>query len=186
MQSTDHNDCRRREWSAGAALATISLLSSFQIATAQESSDSIEGEEQCIFDQDEQHAKYLELERQYSGSRYVEEEYALRIPQNGDLVTLKRGGCVHFGVSIEFRTPKTTKFEDKAVFFAKVLDLVTEFDQALIDRTKLEESIRDENWLESNLGGDIYYSLTYPDVSAFEIFRKHDKQHTTIGVSFYY
>ena len=36
------------------------------------------------------------------------------------------------------------------------------------------------------VGSDIHYSLAYPDVSAFEIFRRHDQEHTTIGVSFYY
>ena len=143
-------------------------------------------EEQCIFDQEEQQQAYIELEKQYEGSEYVEEKYALLIPWEGELITLKRGGCVHFGVSIELQTIKTDQFDDVEVFFAKILELVTEFDQGLIDRENLEQAIRDENWHENHMGSEIYYSLAYPDVSAFEIFRKHDKQHTTIGVSFYY
>ena len=143
-------------------------------------------QEQCIFDQDEQKQTYLELEKQYEGSEYVEERYALLIPWNGGLVTLRRGGCVHFGVMIELQTNKTDHFEDAEVFFSKILELVTEFDQGLIDKVKLAQSIRNENWQKNRLDSDVYYSLAYPDVSAFEIFRKHDKQHTTIGVSFYY
>ena len=161
----------------------ILLLISFSALVFASQSDD---EEQCIFDQDEQKKAYLELEKQYEGSEYVEEKYALLIPWKGDLITLKRGGCVHFGVSIELQTIKTDQFEDAGVFFSKILELVTEFDQGLIDREKLGQSIQDENWHENRLGNDIHYSLAYPDVSAFEIFRRHDREHTIIGVSFYY
>jgi len=161
----------------------ILLLISFSALVFASQSDD---DEQCIFDQDEQKQAYLELEKKYEGSEYVEEKYALLIPWKGDLITLKRGGCVHFGVSIELQSIKTDQFEDVEVFFSKILELVTEFDQGLIDREKLERSIQDENWHENRLGSDIHYSLAYPDVSAFEIFRRHDQENTTIGISFYY
>ncbi len=165
----------------------ILLLLSFSApAFAAQSENDAANEEHCIFDQDEQRKAYLELEKQYEGSEYVEEKYALLIPWQEDLITLKRGGCVHFGVSIELQTIKTDQFEDVGVFFSKILELVTEFDQGLIDREKLEQSIQDENWHENRLGSDMHYSLAYPDVSSFEIFRRHDQEHTTIGVSFYY
>ena len=172
---------------AEAFIIVVSILLSLSaLALAAQSENDVANEEQCIFDQDEQKLAYLELEKQYEGSEYVEEKYALLIPWKEDLITLKRGGCVHFGVSIELRTIRTDQFEDVGVFFSKILELVTEFDQGLIDRAKLEQSIQDENWQEILLGGDIHYSLAYPDVSAFEIFRRHDQEHTTIGVSFYY
>lgn len=184
MQSIDRKRVHHNPWPPGAVLAFVFLLSTLQISTAQDSPDL--DEEQCIFDQEEQKQVYLELEKQYEGSEYVEEQYALLIPWEGELVTLKRGGCVHFGVSIELQTIKTDQFEDAAVFFSKILELVTEFDQGLIDREKLAQSIRDENWHENRLDRDVYYSIAYPDVSAFEIFRKHDQDNTTIGISFYY
>ncbi len=161
----------------------ILLLISFSALALAYQSDN---EEQCIFDQDEQKQAYLELEKKYEGSEYVEESFALLIPWEEDLITLRRGGCVHFGVSIELQTIKTDRFEDVGVFFSMILELVTEFDQGLIDKEKLGQSIQDENWHESRLGNSIHYSLAYPDVSAFEIFRRHDQEHTTIGISFYY
>ena len=161
----------------------ILLLISFSALVFASQSDD---DEQCIFDQDEQKQAYLELEKQYEGSEYVEEKYALLIPWKGDLISLKRGGCVHFGVSIELQSIKTDQFEDVEVFFSKILELVTEFGQGLIDTEKLERTIQDENWHENRLGSDIHYFLAYPDVSAFEIFRRHDQENTTIGISFYY
>ena len=171
---------------AGAFTVAFILFLLTTLPLAAQSEKDATNEEQCIFDQDEQTQTYLELEKQYAGSEYVEERYALLIPWNGDLVTLRRGGCVHFGVMIELQTNKTDQFEDAEVFFSKILELVTEFDQGLIDREKLEQSIRNENWQKNRLDSDIYYSLAYPDVSAFELFQKHDQEHTTIGFSFYY
>jgi len=186
MQSTAHKQSCLPEFPLVNFLASVFLALSLPTANAQDAQGSVEDEEQCIFDQDEQQKVYLELEKQYEGSEYVEEKFALLIPWNGDLITLKRGGCVHFGVSIELQTIKTDQFEDVEVFFSKILELVTEFDQGLIDRETLGQSIREENWHENRQGGDVYYSLASPDVPAFEIFRKHDQENTTIGFSFYY
>ena len=142
----------------------ILLLISFSALVFASQSDD---DEQCIFDQDEQKQAYLELEKQYEGSEYVEEKYALLIPWKGDLITLKRGGCVHFGVSIELQSIKTDQFEDVEVFFSKILELVTEFGQGLIDTEKLERTIQDEKWHENRLGSDIHYFLADPDGAAF-------------------
>ncbi len=166
-------------------LISMCLLAACGVALATAPSAVGDGEEECIFDQEEQKAAYLALEKKYPGNRYVEDEYKLVIPKSGHQITLRRGGCVHFGVSIELRTPKTQLYEDDDVFFSKIMDLVNEYGQGLIDPEKLAQSIQDRNWSESKLDESVYYFVAYPDVAAFEIYRKHDHQHTIIGISFY-
>jgi hypothetical protein len=161
------------------------LLAACGVAHAAAPSASGDGDEECIFDQQEQKAAYLALEKKYPGSRYVEDQYKLIIPGSGHKITLRRGGCVHFGVSIELRTPRTKQYEDDDVFFSTIMDLAKEYGQGLIDLEKLAQSIQEKNWSESKLDESVYYFLAYPDVAAFEIYRKHDHQHTTIGISFY-
>lgn len=166
-------------------LISMSLLAACGVAFATAPSAVGDGEEECIFDQEEQKAAYLALEKKYPGSRYVEDQYKLIIPRNGVQITLRRGGCVHFGVSIELRTPRTKQYEDDDVFFSTIMDLAKDYGQDLIDLEKLAGSIQDKNWSESKLDESVYYFLAYPDIAAFEIYRKHDNQHTTIGISFY-
>ena len=141
-------------------------------------------EEECIFDQDAQDAAYRELEKKYPGSRYLEHEYKLIILVGGDQITLRRGGCVHFGISIELRSSKTGEYDDEAVFTAKVMDLVTEYGQDLIRPDMLEKSINAENRHVTKNDSGVYYFLPYPDAT-FEMFLRHDQEHTIIGVSFY-
>ncbi len=162
------------------------FLAACGVAHAAAPSETGDGDEECIFDQQEQKEAYLALEKKYPGSRYVEDQYKLIIPSNGVQITLRRGGCVHFGVSIELRTSRTQQYEDDDVFFSKIMDLVKEYGQDLIDLEKLAQSIQDRNWSESKLDDSVYYFLAYPDVAAFEIYRKHDHQHTTIGISVYH
>jgi len=166
-------------------LISMCLLAACGVALATAPSAVGDGEEECIFDQEEQKAAYLALEKKYPGSRYIEDQYKLIIPRSGHQITLRRGGCVHFGVTIEFQTSRTQEYDDEDVFFSKVMDLVGEYGQGLIDLEKLAQSIQDKNWFESKLDESVYYFLAYPDVAAYETYRKHDHQHTTIGISFY-
>ncbi|MFQ5936959.1 MAG: hypothetical protein ACE5LB_11195 [Acidiferrobacterales bacterium] len=142
--------------------------------------------EECIYDQKKQKEAYVELQRKYSGSRYIEDEYQLIIPKDGHQITLKRGGCVHFGITIELHIPRTEEYENEDIFFSKILDLVTEYGQELIDPKKLERTIKDKKWLEIKQKEGAYYFLYYEAVSSFEVYRNHDREHTTIGASFYY
>lgn len=146
------------------------------------------GEEECIFDQEDQKKAYIELEKKYPGSTYIEEEYKLLIPRDGNQITLKRGGCVHFGITIDLRIPKTTEYNNEDKFFAKILELSTEFGHEVIDPEKLEKIIKDKKW--KNLGTEqddgAYYFLPYGNLTAFEAYMRHDKEYTTISASFYY
>jgi hypothetical protein len=150
--------------------------------TAEESEDQ---EEECIFDQHEQEEAYRALEQKYPGSRYVEGEYHLLIPLDGDQVILRRGGCVHFGIAIEFRTNRTDEYDDESDFFARVSDLIADYGQDLLTPEMLEESRSGRAPVVEAFADGIYYLLPYPDAT-FEAFCRHDPDHTTLGVSFYY
>lgn len=142
-------------------------------------------DEECIFDQQEQHRRYLQMQKEYAGSRYIEREHKLVIPKNGAEVTLRRGGCVHFGITIEYRIPKTTRYENEALFLAKITELVTEYGQELVDPRKLKKTIEAKKWqkIEGDSGG--YYFIGYEGVISFEAFQKHSAKHTTVVASFY-
>ncbi len=120
----------------------------------------------------------------YSGSRYTEDEHKLVIPDDESQVTLRRGGCVHFGISIEFRIARTERYDDEAVFLTKVRDLIKEYGQELADQEFLDKAIDNEARHVTRDDTGVYYFLPYPDAT-FEIFLRHDPEHTTIGISFY-
>lgn len=151
------------------------------------SSPANAGEEECIFDQKAQVEAYIELEKKYTGSTYIKEEHRLIIPTEEGEITLKRGGCVHFGITIDLQVPKTEKYNDEDKFFAKILELATTYGFEVIDKEILTKIIKDKNW--KNLGTEqtdgAYYFLPYKGLSAFEAYMRHDKKHTTISVSFY-
>lgn len=157
----------------------------FALAGAVTTAESEDQEEQCIFDQYEQEEAYRALERKYPGSRYIDDEYHLLIPLDGDQVILRRGGCVHFGIAIEFRTNRTDEYDDEPAFFARVSDLIADYGQDLLTPEMLEESSSGQAPAVETLADGVYYLLPYPD-AVFEAFRRHDDEHTTIGVSFYY
>lgn len=140
-------------------------------------------EEECIFDQEAQKEAYVELQKKYPGSRYIEEEYKLIIPKDAHQITLKRGGCVHFGITIELRIARTEDYENEDIFFSKVLELVTEYGQELIDPKALERTIKEKKWQEIKGEEGTYYFLYSEAVTAFEVFRNHDREHTVIHAS---
>jgi hypothetical protein len=166
-------------------MLSVFLITCPALAISAEQAETESDEEECIYDQDEQVNAYLELEKKYPGSRYVEDKYELQIPENGDQVTLRRGGCVHFGIYIEFRTARTEQFEDESAFFAKVSDLIGDYGQKLLEPAMLENSRAKQSVEIVELHDGVYYVLPHPD-AVFETWRRHDEEHTTIGVSFYY
>lgn len=163
-------------------ITLFSAVSGGAATGAEESTD----QDECLFDQAEQRRAYLELEQTYPESEYLEEQHKLLIPRGNDLITLRRGGCVHFGISVELRTARTQRFDDEGAFFAQVMALVTEFGQEFIDPNRLEQSIRNRNWSKAVHDDSVFFFVSHPDVAAFEMHRKSELQFTTVGVSFYY
>lgn len=159
----------------------------FCILTLLLSSPANAGEEECIFDQKAQVEAYIELEKKYTGSTYLKKENHLIIPTDEGKITLRRGGCVHFGITIDLQVPKTTKYNNEDKFFAKILELATTYGYEVIDKKILTKIIKDKNW--QNLGTEqddgAYYFLPYKGLSAFEAYMRHDDKYTVISASFY-
>jgi hypothetical protein len=148
-------------------------------------STSLSAEEECIFDQAAQKAKYLELQKKYPGSLYLESEYKLVIPRGASQISLSRGGCVHFGITIEEKMPLTSRFQTEDAFFEKIMALVTEFGQELVTSEELAQIITQEKW--KNLSGEdgMYYFIPLSGLTTFEAYQRADGNQTTIGASFY-
>ena len=142
-------------------------------------------DEDCLFDQYEQHAAYLELQKAHPGSRYMEDSPRLVIPRNGNILTLRRGGCVHFGISIELQTPRTDAYISEAAFFAKILEFVSEFGGQMVQADKLAENIKQQKWHNASDEDVMYYFIGYEGVEGVEVYQRHTQALTTIGASFY-
>ncbi len=143
-------------------------------------------DEECIFDQDQQLEEYKKLEQRFPGSSYVEDEYRLIIPVEEGQVHLGKGGCVHYGITIELIQPKTDRYKDEEAFFAEVVRLVEQYDNELADAGELKKLLQQKK-LE-NIPDDTgrYYFVTYEGLTAFEIYQRDEADKTLIGVSYYY
>lgn len=148
-------------------------------------STPLSAEEECVFDQAAQKAKYHELQKQYPGSQYLESEYKLVIPREASQISLTRGGCVHFGISIEAKMPLTRRFQTEDAFFEKILALVTEFGQELVSPDELGQIIARKKWKNLSDEQGMYYFIPLSGLTAFEAYQRADGNQTIIGASFY-
>jgi len=142
-------------------------------------------EEECLFDQETRRLENLELQKQYPGSTYVEEKYHVVIPREGAELVVNRGGCVHLGVTVELRAPKTDRFKTEEAFFSKIVELVKEFGDGMIDVEKLRLVITEKRWHNSSDGNGMYYFLGYKELTAVEAYQRDEDDTTIVGVSFY-
>jgi hypothetical protein len=142
-------------------------------------------DEECIFDQKAQKEAYLELEDKYEGSRYIERESKLIIPSNGNEITLRRGGCVHFGITVELKILRTDAYEDEARFFRKIVELVSAYGRELMDPKALKVQIDGKKWHKANVKKGGLYLLQYEGLTSVEIYRNHEDKHTILGISYY-
>jgi hypothetical protein len=149
------------------------------------SSFAVFAEEECIFDQNQQKLDYLELEKQYPGSKYIENEYKLIIPRENHQIHFRKGGCVHYGITIESIQPITEKYKNENSLFLEVVSLIEEYGQGMVDSNKLKTLLNQKKW--NNLSNDdvMYYFVPYEGYTAFEIYQRDEDSQTIIGVSFY-
>ncbi len=71
------------------------------------------------------------------------DESGILINRNGEVIHFNRGGCVHFGISIESISSKKYTEEE---FHQKVISLVSEFGSELVNVEELKTSIFNKNW----------------------------------------
>ena len=148
-------------------------------------STSLSAEEECVFDQAAQKAKYFELQKKYPGSQYIESEYKLVIPQGASQISLSRGGCAHFGITIEEKMPLNRRFQTEDAFFKKILALVTEFGQELVTPEELAQIVAQKKWKNLSSEQGMYYFIPLSGLTAFEAYQRDEGNQTIIGASFY-
>ena len=143
------------------------------------------GANDCDFDQAERQRYNLQLQKQYPGSQFIKDKYTLTILNGKDEINLSIGGCVHYGISIELKTPRSDHYENETTLMNKVMMLIETYSQGLIDIARVKHIIEEKNWRKFTPEHNDYYLLNYEKYSAFEVYRRHEGQFTIIGLYYY-
>lgn len=139
-------------------------------------------EEDCVFDQNTRHEDNIALQKQYPGSKYIKEEYKIIIPVEDGAISINKGGCVHYGMSIELRTHKTKAFNNENSLFNKIVELATKYAKDMLEIDELKKTLYGKRWEKISSGGYVVY---YEGYQAFEIYTRDEDGITIIGMSFY-
>ena len=161
-----------------AAIAVVAVLA--MVAAAAPAAAA--GDEDCIFDQAAQVAHYREMERRIEGARYDAADGALVIARGAATITVRRGGCVHFGLTITSVTPVAGAAERDDVF-ARAVALVAEFGGGeLVTADAVAAAIREDAFELAD--GQVYY-LRVPGVEALSIAWRIADGRLTVEVAYY-
>ena len=99
---------------------------------------SVNAEEACIFDE----TAYLEFINEYSAhnrnAKILSDGKTLIVNRNDEEISVRGGGCIHLGVSIESSKKRTFT---EGQFLQTTLDLSIEFGSWLINTKALESAI---------------------------------------------
>ena len=142
-------------------------------------------EEECLFDQVELRKELRSLVQKHHGSRYDEAGHRLVMPRDGGQLVFRRGGCVHFGITIELTIPGSEFFPTQEAFFAKIQALVAEFARELVDPKELARLIEAEHWHDGSDEDGWFYFLGYEGLTSFEVYQKRGEADTTTGLLAY-
>ncbi len=162
-----------------AVFAFLAVLGAFAAAAPVPAA----GDEACIFDQAAQLEHYREMERRIPGARYDAAEKLLTIERGAARITVGRGGCVHFGLTITHAAPAAPGDADRDAAFARAVALVAEFGGGeLVSADAVAAAIRDEAF---ELAQEGFYYLRVPGVEAFSIAYGVAGGRLTVEVSYY-
>lgn len=128
---------------------------------------AVNAEEACIFDE----TAYLEFINEYSAhnrnAKILSGGKTLIVNRNDEEISVRGGGCIHLGVSIELSTKRAFTEEQ---FLKKTLDLSIEFGSWLINTAALKSAI--ETGTYRNVDGTYFI-----EVDAMTVFNaSHDSQ----------
>jgi hypothetical protein len=167
---------RQKSRRAAAVLTILAALAAAAPRTAV-------AEEDCIFDQAAQVAHYREMERRIPGARFDAAERLLIIERGAARITVRRGGCVHFGLMITHAAPLAAGDADRDAVFARAVALVAEFGGGeLVTAEEVAAAIRDEAFALAQEG---FYYLALPGVNAFSIMWGVEDGRLTVEVAYY-
>ncbi len=140
-------------------------------------------EEECIFDQAAQLRHYTEMAQRIDGARFHEAERLLIVERDAEAITVRRGGCVHFGLVITHTAPFIEAEAQRDAVFARAVALVAEFGgDDLVSASDVADAIRREDF-EVVQDGLCY--LRIPGVAAFSIVWGVAAGRLTVEVEYY-
>lgn len=140
-------------------------------------------DEECIFDQAAQIAHYREMERRIPGARFDAVDELLIIERGAETITVRRGGCVHFGLDIARTAPFVEAEAQRDAVFARAVALVAEFGGGeLVTAGEVAEAIRNEAF---ELAQDGFCYLRVPGVEVFSIMWGVSDGRLTVEVGYY-
>jgi hypothetical protein len=139
--------------------------------------------EECIFDEAAQLRHYAEMERRIEGARFDEAERLLIIERGVETISVRRGGCVHFGLVITRTAPFVEAEAQRDAVFARAVALVAEFGGGeLVSADEVAEAIRKEAF---ELAQEEFYYLRVPGVEVFSIMWGVADGRLTVEVGYY-
>lgn len=144
-------------------------------------------EEECIFDQSSQTDDFLKGIKELEGYVWFDEKKKAELVLNDHWsLSIKRGGCDHFELSVEFLYDRVLDFEEnKKEILGKIIWITTilndEFESEKIKKVIDENRMtftKDENFIFGHfMDSEIYEMYTF----RFQI----EKRSTAFGVSFH-
>lgn len=144
--------------------------------------DPVHADEECDFDQANRYKENLTMVKRFPGSRYDKQEYTVRIPVKGGMVSVNKGGCVHYGLSIEFATRTPNAYKREADLFRKLVELLRLYGDDMMQADDLQKLLANGKWRKLY---ETYYNVESTEFEVFELYRKVDGGETIIGLSFY-
>jgi hypothetical protein len=141
-------------------------------------------EEECVFDTDEQKKFNKAYITSHKDSVASDEDGSIIIKRDSEIIKFSRGGCVHFGISIESTFIGKETLTEKELF-SKVADYTKEFGGELVDFNSFLKAIKTKKYSKQTTSGGLYYFVGVESVQAFEISVKSDKGDTHVDVGFY-
>jgi len=138
----------------------------------------------CPFDQDARIKENFERQHKYKGSRLIENNLVLVVPdKNGD-VYINIGGCSHYGVNVEYHRSDVNKDMTENEFMKIILYLADKYSEENIDTKQLKEVINSQNWLQPD-PSTLFYFFNYEELNTFEVYELMKDGRQVVGFNSY-
>jgi hypothetical protein len=147
-------------------------------------SSSVLAEDECVFDSGEQKKFNKAYVASHKDSAASDDGDSIIITRSNEIIEFSRGGCVHFGISIESRL-KGKQTLSEADLFSKVANYTKEFGGELVDVNDFLKAIKAKKYTKQTTPETLNYFIGVESVQAFEISVKSNKGETYVEVGFY-
>lgn len=159
-------------------LAVIFLFLTFSFATTEGKEDN------CVFDTQAQEEYRNEYIDNHSDSTLSEDGLSIIINRENEVISFRRGGCVHFGININATMKGRADFTESDLL-NRAIAYIEEFGSALVDSNVVAKAIEEKNYRREERSNGVFYIVNVPLVVLFEISLVTKGGNTHIQVSFY-